>query len=338
MNKPVFSVIVPIYKVEKYLKQCVDSILRQTFSDFELILVDDGSPDDCPQICDEYAKQDNRVKVVHKQNGGLTSARKAGIKVASGDYVFAVDGDDYIDSELLKKVNEVLSHDDYDIVCFGHITFPAKSAMSRIHLFREGAYNKEQIIDEIYPILIAGVTEKGFPANIWGKVFKKEVLMPIQCDLPNEIIIGEDACISYVSIYNANAIYIMHESLYHYRVDNQSLTRSRKAFNWKEPLLRASFYYQHLPKDKFDDQIARATVHSLFNVAVSQFNRNEKYSIIAKDIKQNIKQSQYAKIISRCSTKNNKLRLAKFALKHKQILLIKLYYLMKQRQTKLDNY
>ena len=80
---PKFSVIVPIYNVEKYLKQCVDSILNQTYKDFELILVDDGSPDNCPAICDEYAQTDSRVKVIHKQNGGLVSARKAGSEIAN---------------------------------------------------------------------------------------------------------------------------------------------------------------------------------------------------------------------------------------------------------------
>lgn len=82
-----FSVIVPIYKVEKYLSQCIESILNQSYKDFELILVDDGSPDGCSSICDEYKKRDNRVKVVHKKNGGLVSARKAGLKIAQGEYI-----------------------------------------------------------------------------------------------------------------------------------------------------------------------------------------------------------------------------------------------------------
>ena len=89
-----FSVIVPIYNIEKYIRRCIDSVLLQSFTDFELILVDDGSPDRCGAICDEYAKKDERIKVIHKENGGLVSARQAGIKVASGDYIFHLDGDD----------------------------------------------------------------------------------------------------------------------------------------------------------------------------------------------------------------------------------------------------
>lgn len=93
-----FSVIIPIYKVEKYLKECVDSVLRQDYNDFEVVLVDDGSPDNCPQICDEYAAKDSRVVVVHKENGGLSDARNAGIKVATGEYIFFLDSDDYWDN------------------------------------------------------------------------------------------------------------------------------------------------------------------------------------------------------------------------------------------------
>ena len=91
-----FSVIVPIYNIEKYIRRCIDSVLLQSFTDFELILVDDGSPDRCGAICDEYAKKDERIKVIHKENGGLVSARQAGIKVASGDYIFHLDGDDAV--------------------------------------------------------------------------------------------------------------------------------------------------------------------------------------------------------------------------------------------------
>ena len=98
-----FSVIVSIYNIEKYLARCVDSILSQSFGDFELILVDDGSPDNCPDICDEYAKKDARIKVIHKKNGGLVSARQAGIKEAVGDYVFHVDGDDAVLPDALES-------------------------------------------------------------------------------------------------------------------------------------------------------------------------------------------------------------------------------------------
>ena len=99
-----FSVVVPIYNVEKYLNKCVESILNQTYKDFELILVDDGSPDHCPEICDEYAERDARVRVIHKENEGLVAARNTGIKEAKGEYICYVDGDDWIANNLLETV------------------------------------------------------------------------------------------------------------------------------------------------------------------------------------------------------------------------------------------
>ena len=105
----IISVIVPVYKVEKYIHRCIDSILAQTFTDFELILVDDGSPDCCGSICDEYAKKDSRVTVIHKKNGGLSDARNAGLDFAMGDYILFVDSDDYIDADLLEQTYSAAS-------------------------------------------------------------------------------------------------------------------------------------------------------------------------------------------------------------------------------------
>ena len=99
---PTISVIVPVYKVEPYIRKCVDSILGQTFSDIQVILVDDGSPDQCGKICDEYAKQDNRVEVIHKENGGLSDARNAGIPYAKGEYIIFLDSDDYIENDMFE--------------------------------------------------------------------------------------------------------------------------------------------------------------------------------------------------------------------------------------------
>lgn len=104
MNNPLISVIVPVYKVEKYLMNCIDSIINQTYSNLEIILVDDGSPDKCAGICDDYSRKDSRVKVVHKINGGLSSARNAGLEIATGEYVGFVDSDDYIDHHMYERL------------------------------------------------------------------------------------------------------------------------------------------------------------------------------------------------------------------------------------------
>lgn len=115
-----FSIVIPCYKVEKYLSECVDSILSQTFTDYEIILVDDGSPDRVPEICDEYAKKDNRIRVIHQKNGGLSRARNAGIAEAMGDYVVCIDSDDYLlHKDVLQAINNKLSTNP-DVVLYGY--------------------------------------------------------------------------------------------------------------------------------------------------------------------------------------------------------------------------
>lgn len=118
------SIIVPVYKVEPYINQCIDSILAQSYKNFEVILVDDGSPDQCPRICDDYTNKDSRIKVVHKMNGGLSSARNAGIDIASGDYIAFIDSDDYWDdTDAIKKCVDVCETKMPDVILYGFKKF-----------------------------------------------------------------------------------------------------------------------------------------------------------------------------------------------------------------------
>lgn len=318
-----FSVVVPIYKVEKYLKECVDSLLGQTFKDFELILVDDGSPDNCPAICDNYAAADSRVRVIHKQNGGLVSARKAGAEIARGDYLIPVDGDDCVESNMLERVADVLKEKDYDIVCFGYQRFPG--AEKTVYSFREGGYDKKQLESEIYPSLVTGVDGKRFPPSVWGKAYKRELVTPVQLSVPDEIRIGEDTCVTCTTLYLAESMYYLHEPLYKYRVENESMTRGKKnLFSWDEPFLRAEFYLKYLPENEFGGQIARITAHSFFNVAVTVV-RVKKYREAKREIKQKLSEEKVREVLSRAEFKNNKKeRLALYCLRRKSTFLIRL--------------
>lgn len=141
MSQPKVSIIVPIYNVEKYLDRCVQSLIHQTLKNIEIILVDDGSPDNCPAMCDEYAKQDNRIKVVHKKNAGLGMARNSGIEVATGEFVAFVDSDDYVDTSMFELLyKEALKTQADAVFCAyqihdknrnGEILFSKKKVTSR---------------------------------------------------------------------------------------------------------------------------------------------------------------------------------------------------------------
>lgn len=173
---PEFSVIVPIYKVEKYLKICVDSIIRQSFCDFELILVDDGSPDNCGEICDKYSASDTRVKVVHKENGGLSSARNAGLDIATGKYIIFIDSDDFWDdTNALEHIHTNLIETDADV-----LVFPAKRYYEREDKYTyiiTADVDRTMIIDKDVNASICYMIENNiYRAAAWNKVVKKSII------------------------------------------------------------------------------------------------------------------------------------------------------------------
>lgn len=227
INNPLISVIVPVYKVEKYLKQCVDSILNQSFTDFELILVDDGSPDSCPIICDEYAKQDKRIKVIHKHNGGSSSARKAGISSSVGRYVMFIDGDDWIDQEAFWEVSKKALEIDADCVIFSyvkeysHCSIPvhiydgdvqkatSEESMFFYHRFF-GLHNEELQHPELADSIV----------TCWAKLYKREFVL--QGRFFDTKVVGtcEDGLFNIYALHNCPIMFYMDKPFYHYRKEN----------------------------------------------------------------------------------------------------------------------
>ncbi len=323
-----FSIIVPIYKVEEYLAQCVDSILSQSFTDFELILVDDGSPDNCPKMCDDYAKKDSRVKVVHKENGGLISARKAGLEISQGEYIVNVDGDDFVKTDFLSTIANIIEKHPVDMVCFGYEkTDGINSIPTDIYKCELGFYDREKIERQIFPILFESENGTSFPAGIVLKVVKKEVIQPILSTINSRIVIGEDAVCSKICLFKSNSIYVEDKSLYCYRTNLQSLSKIKKPQDVTVPLLRAQEIQKRVDLSIGDlaAQLYRSTVHALFNAATTQFYSKEKYGTIKKELKQVLVQPFYAESIKNCKTKSRKLKFARFALKNRMFWLIKLY-------------
>ena len=322
-----FSVIVPVYNVEKYLKDCVDSILSQTCADFELILVDDGSKDASPQICDDYAKKDSRVKVIHKENGGQTSARNKGLEVALGEYVVFIDSDDWVSENYLELFEKPIKEHGVDVVCCGYAEVDGENVKNVQINFESGYYDRASMEKEIFPVLIGGNVNKTIPSTLCAKALKKELVVPFIKQVDHRIKIGEDDAVAKPTVYNANGIYIYKECCYFYRTNLSSVTKSKKAYYWDGPKLRGMLLEKQFDLDKFNfqNQIYCSVVHALFTVVVSQFNRQEKYSVIVKDVKEHLNDDYYKNAIKNCKTNDKKLKFARFALKHKILWLIKLY-------------
>ena len=176
-NQQLISVVIPIYKVEKYLDRCIESIVNQTYQNLEIILVDDGSPDNCPRICEVWARKDNRIKVIHKENGGLSDARNAGMRFAKGEYIAFVDSDDFVSKDFFETLIMVAFQEDSDIVECNVTKFYGEG---QIGGFADDlsicTYNPESALSGL-------IAENPFHQHVWNKLYKvdcvKGILFPI---------------------------------------------------------------------------------------------------------------------------------------------------------------
>lgn len=220
-----FSVIVPIYKVEKYLQRCIDSVLTQSCKDFELILVDDGSPDNCPEICDANASKHQNIKVIHKENGGLVSARQAGVKVAAGEYVFNLDGDDALLPNALECAKRIITETNADIVSFSHREYCDGYTRDKVNdIVPVGFYNKEDMEKYIYPHILSDKNMKNFAYFLCGKAIRRTLLVPHQLNVSTKISLGEDVCCMVPCYLDAESIYVDNTPVYLYTIRDGSLT------------------------------------------------------------------------------------------------------------------
>lgn len=317
-----YSIIVPIYGVEQYINQCIESIINQTYKNIEIILVDDGSKDNCPNICDEYAKIDSRISVVHKENGGLVSARKAGAELATGDYVCCVDGDDYIDLNYIEEINKITQNQLFDIVCCGyHQTMPNKTIDVMVNA-EVGAYDKKCLQEKIYPNLILNSRGSYFLPTVWAKAIKRDLYKFYQMQVPNEVSMGEDGACTVPCIAHANSMYISEKCLYYYRFNPSSMTKSKKALKWEGQLYIANHLRNMLDLSiaDFQEQYYRRVEKGFFTVAKSQFNRNEAYQIIKDEILMMYDQKVFLEAIENAKYKGSKMTVIDFFVKNKIFL------------------
>lgn len=239
------SVIVPIHCIERYLGICIESIINQTYRNLEIILVDDGSPDRCPEICDLYAKKDSRIKVIHKSNGGLVSARKAGLAAASGRYVGYVDGDDRIGPGFYESLYTSIKTSGADIAAAGQSRDLFSKSKHFLNNIPCGIYEGEKLDGLRREMISCGdFYRPGISTYVWNKLFKREILMNPQMNVDDRISIGEDAAVVYPAIMECRRVYITDNCAYHYRQREDSMLKKSTPF--KEEIKKLKYLYDYL--------------------------------------------------------------------------------------------
>lgn len=209
-QRPQLSVIVPVYKVEPYLQKCIDSILNQTFRDLELILVDDGSPDGCPAICDAAAQKDSRVVVLHRKNAGLSAARNAGLMMARGDYIGFVDSDDYIAPEMYEKLYDAMVYSDAQIaVC----SYAYVDEQGNLLKDRRSPITEYEVLDRVQMMDRLGGNKSWYYITVWNRLYRRELFENIRFPLGR---LHEDEYVAHYLYWACERIAVLPEDFYYY--------------------------------------------------------------------------------------------------------------------------
>ncbi len=248
MKEELISIIVPVYKVEKYLTKCVESIVNQTYKNLEIILVDDGSPDTCPKLCDELAKTDSRIKVIHKENGGLSDARNAGIDIATGEYLMFVDSDDYIDRTICEKLYYLLTENNADFsMCDAVRFFEDEEPHSLVQNVNIKTFEGKNVLNQLF------YADSDYLVVAWGKLYKKNLFKEVRYPKGK---LHEDVYVLHQILAQTDKFVYTNEQLYNYLQRSSSImssfTEKNYLHTYQAYLERYEFFKER--KDKFSEQ------------------------------------------------------------------------------------
>lgn len=257
------SVIVPVYNVEEYLPRCVDSILAQTYRNLEVILVDDGTKDASDQICDEYAAKDPRIKVIHKENGGLSSARNAGINVARGEYFGFVDSDDWIEPEMYEQMLDLAKKHNVKLVCAGRYDFSSRRNEKTVGLCPE----KEEVITGM-ELLGRTFTWDGCDSAAWDKLYHRDLFEEIRYPVG---LVNEDVAIFYKIAEQVDRAAMCDKPLYNYYHRPGSITYSKLSEKSFHLIKHTAVIYPYIRENhpELTDQARYQRVRSLMSTVQS---------------------------------------------------------------------
>lgn len=298
-----FSIIVPVYNVEQYLSECIDSILAQTEKNYELILVDDGSMDTCPEICDRYAERNANICVVHKKNQGLVAARKTGLELSQGKYILNVDSDDYIDKDLLRNLRGFIEkYNNPDVIAFDYQNISEKGVKLDVicNQAEEGMYYTKDLSKIKKTLLFNPNSKNSYNTgciiySIWSKAFKREMILKYQYNVPNELRNGEDVAVVIPTICSADSVVVVRYLGYYYRSRSESMVHKFNPKEIENYLLLKKYMFGlniALSKDNLDGYFFRE-VKLQYARAASHFGKYKQF----KEYVQKTKNSQVEQII-----------------------------------------
>lgn len=227
MKKPKISIIIPVYKVEGYLNRCLDSVVNQTFKDIEIILVDDGSPDDCPQLCDDWAMKDSRIKVVHKKNEGLGLARNTGMLYATGEFIAFVDSDDFVDINMYEILyNKAVLHGADIVYCGYKYGLKDNTYEDKNDFVHETIYDKKEELENLSINYFYPIKGQFMMMSVWHSIYKKTVIKTLFHS--EREVVSEDLHFQLSAILNSNKVVYIPDSLYYYCYNGESLSHTFK--------------------------------------------------------------------------------------------------------------
>ena len=250
------SIVVPLFKVEPYLRQCLDSILRQTYRSLEILLIDDGSPDECGQICEEYKRRDSRIAVIHTENKGLSAARNVGRKAATGNFIGFVDSDDWIEPDMYEKLLHRIEETNADISACGFWIELGEHQIER--QLDETVYS---VADKMHALLYEKI-----PNNVWNKLYRRELFQDLYFP---EGMNYEDVAIMHRIVDRAGKIATIGEVKYHYRVRSDSISKTYTAKNMLD-YADAHLERYHFFKDEKADQFADDAIQMIAAKGISK--------------------------------------------------------------------
>lgn len=330
------SVIVPVYNVEKYIDKCMESIRNQTYQNLEIILVDDESPDNCPQICDNYAKKDNRIKVIHKKNAGLGFARNSGLDVATGEFVAFVDSDDYLDLNRFKNMIDLIKQSNADVCLEGMCREGNGKVEILSNVFAGTCFEGEEIINTLLPALIgADQTDKHYVGvSVCRGLYKRSLIENNKVRFESERLWASEDMIFNLSLYKyVNKAIMSGDSGYYYRLNDGSLTHTAD----KNKFEKYDQLYNRVVEESKEFNSANEIIKRIQLTYVFDYKAVMKEFANQLDGKESIKlfkdityRKLFSKVIKDYSTKNLPIKKRLFFYAARRHMGKALYYMIKK--------